>query len=441
VTAQAQIQAINAGGPVVRVLIPGFQGPTGVSAYQHAVSLGYTGSMAEWLVSLTGPQGLTGPAGTDGANFTLLEVDESDDPIFPETSVGGQGAYAAAIDTFYVCTEGGTPGTWEEAAGVAGSVFNVYNPLVNAAGPLADRDDFDAEPVGFPYLATDTQEVYVRQGAAGNWSDGIPFRGAAGNTVRSSNGPPSFLDGVDGDYNIDYANWDIYGPKTAGAWGAARSLDYPAEVAQAAAEDAQAAADAAQAAADAAQGTADVAQAASVPPSTVVYVAQSSAPAGWLKANGAQVSRTTYAALFAAVGTAFGAGDGSTTFNLPDLRGEFLRGWADGRAVDTGRAFAGFQDQAYLSHSHGVGDPGHAHGVGDPGHAHGYTRTDPTGSAPVNFGAQVGVTTTIAQPWVGTGAAGTGIWIGAAATGIWIGAAGGAETRPRNVALLAIIKF
>ncbi|WP_287956581.1 phage tail protein, partial [Snodgrassella sp.] len=55
------------------------------------------------------------------------------------------------------------------------------------------------------------------------------------------------------------------------------------------------------------------------------------APTGWLKANGAAVSRTTYANLFAAIGTKFGAGDGKTTFNLPDLRGEFIRAYDDGR--------------------------------------------------------------------------------------------------------------
>ena len=63
-----------------------------------------------------------------------------------------------------------------------------------------------------------------------------------------------------------------------------------------------------------------------VPTGTVAYIAASSAPGGWLKCNGAAVSRTTYAALFAAIGTTFGAGDGSTTFKLPDLRGEFVRG-------------------------------------------------------------------------------------------------------------------
>lgn len=75
-----------------------------------------------------------------------------------------------------------------------------------------------------------------------------------------------------------------------------------------------------------------------VPAGAVAHFAMSSPPAGWLKANGAAISRVTYAALFAAIGTAYGTGDGSTTFNLPDLRGEFLRSWDDGRGVDTGRA-------------------------------------------------------------------------------------------------------
>lgn len=75
----------------------------------------------------------------------------------------------------------------------------------------------------------------------------------------------------------------------------------------------------------------------------IAFFAKNTAPTGWLKANGAAVSRTTYAALFAAIGTTFGAGDGSTTFNLPDLRGEFLRGWDDGRGVDPGRTFASAQ--------------------------------------------------------------------------------------------------
>ena len=91
-----------------------------------------------------------------------------------------------------------------------------------------------------------------------------------------------------------------------------------------------------------------------VPSGTVLYFAGQTAPAGWLKANGAAVSRTAYAALFAAIGTTYGAGDGRSTFNLPDLRGEFIRGWDDGRGVDAGRVFGSAQAHALQSHQHGL---------------------------------------------------------------------------------------
>ena len=78
----------------------------------------------------------------------------------------------------------------------------------------------------------------------------------------------------------------------------------------------------------------------------VAFFARATPPSGWLKANGAAVSRTTYAALFAAIGTTFGAGDGRSTFNLPDLRGEFVRGLDDGRNVDAGRRLGTAQGDA-----------------------------------------------------------------------------------------------
>lgn len=78
----------------------------------------------------------------------------------------------------------------------------------------------------------------------------------------------------------------------------------------------------------------------------VCFFGMTTAPDGFLKANGAAISRTTFAALFAAIGTTWGAGNGSTTFNVPDLRGEFLRGFDDGRGVDSGRGFASFQSDA-----------------------------------------------------------------------------------------------
>lgn len=86
------------------------------------------------------------------------------------------------------------------------------------------------------------------------------------------------------------------------------------------------------------------------PAGAVQFFAMSTAPVGWVKANGAAVSRALYANLFAAIGTTFGAGDGENTFNLPDLRGEFLRGWDDGRGIDSGRTFGKWQTGTPISH-------------------------------------------------------------------------------------------
>lgn len=127
----------------------------------------------------------------------------------------------------------------------------------------------------------------------------------------------------------------------------------------------------------------------------------STAPAGWLKANGAAVSRTAYAALFAAIGTTYGVGDGSTTFNLPDLRGEFIRGWDDGRGVDSGRAIGSWQAQDIQPHTHSLPNKGHVNAVATP-----YISGADTSDA----------------AWA-TGSAGT------------------AETRPRSVAQLMCIKY
>ena len=62
------------------------------------------------------------------------------------------------------------------------------------------------------------------------------------------------------------------------------------------------------------------------PSGTVLPFAGTTAPDGWLTCDGTPISRTTYAALFTALGVAHGYGDNSTTFNLPDYRGRFLRG-------------------------------------------------------------------------------------------------------------------
>lgn len=118
------------------------------------------------------------------------------------------------------------------------------------------------------------------------------------------------------------------------------------------------------------QKLATTVQAALVPVASVLSFAGSSAPTGYLLCNGAAVSRSTYADLFAAIGITHGQGDGSTTFNLPDYRGRFMRGVSGsgitrdpdkaGRTAmatggNTGDNVGSLQDEAFKSHSHGFG--------------------------------------------------------------------------------------
>ncbi|MEQ8392362.1 MAG: phage tail protein, partial [Thalassospira sp.] len=85
---------------------------------------------------------------------------------------------------------------------------------------------------------------------------------------------------------------------------------------------------------------------------TVSAFAMPTPPEGWLVCDGSAVSRSEYAALFATVGTLWGHGDEVSTFNLPDLRGEFVRGFDDGRGVDAGREFASTQVDEFKQHDH-----------------------------------------------------------------------------------------
>lgn len=142
------------------------------------------------------------------------------------------------------------------------------------------------------------------------------------------------------------------------------------------------------------------------PPGAVVHFAMSTAPTGWLKANGATASRTTYSQLFTKIGTTFGAGDGSTTFVLPDLRGEFIRGFDDAKGTDPGRVFGSVQTDEFESHFHL--QSGYSSSTGGSGTTGSVLTTNPNGVANATNGT---------------------------------GLTGSTETRPRNIALLACIKF
>ncbi len=87
-----------------------------------------------------------------------------------------------------------------------------------------------------------------------------------------------------------------------------------------------------------------------IPSGAIMPFAMNGAPTGWLAADGTSVSTATYATLFAAIGYTYGGSGGS--FNLPDLRGEFIRGWDAGRGVDSGRVFGSAQTDQLKAHTH-----------------------------------------------------------------------------------------
>jgi len=150
------------------------------------------------------------------------------------------------------------------------------------------------------------------------------------------------------------------------------------------------------------------------PSGTIIQFAGTSAPTGYITCDGTAVSRTLYPNLFAAIGTTWGSGNGTTTFNIPDLRGAFLRGSGTSSLDPSSpRSVGSFQAEAFASHTHT-----------DSGHTH--TSYGPNTS---NIAAAAGQS----NPNFTTTATGTGF--------ANIQATGGAETRPDNYAVLYCIKF
>lgn len=115
-------------------------------------------------------------------------------------------------------------------------------------------------------------------------------------------------------------------------------------------------------------GTITIASAGANPAGAVIAFAGSAAPSGYLICDGSAVNRTTYASLYSAIGTTYGVGDGSTTFNLPDLRGRTIIGVGTGSGLSARTlASVGGEETHTLTTSE---MPSHNHGVNDPGHSH-----------------------------------------------------------------------
>ena len=178
---------------------------------------------------------------------------------------------------------------------------------------------------------------------------------------------------------------------------------------------------------------------AGVPSGSVFCMAVATVPSGYLECNGTAVSRTTYAALFAVIGTAYGTGNGSTTFNLPDLRGEFVRGFDNGRGVDNGRSIASSQGSQYGQHNHNV-SASSSSSVSDPGHKHNILYG--TGSFGGSSGAQTVRDSGTITNRMSTATTGISVSTSTSISQSNRGGTGNSsETRPRSIAMMYIIKF
>ena len=183
---------------------------------------------------------------------------------------------------------------------------------------------------------------------------------------------------------------------------------------------------------------------AGVPSGSVFCMAVATVPSGYLECNGAAVSRTTYAALFAIIGTNYGTGNGSSTFNLPDLRGEFVRGFDNGRGADSGRSIASSQGASNASHNHSISLSGTTSTKSLTGSVQRISETfNNSGSTTGVFSKQTGfgANFTPGAPDVND----TGAFSIDASHNHTFSASGtsgsqGSEARPRNVAMMYIIK-
>jgi microcystin-dependent protein len=165
-------------------------------------------------------------------------------------------------------------------------------------------------------------------------------------------------------------------------------------------------------------------QEALVPAGAVQAFAMNSAPSGWLSANGSNVSRSVYANLFAAIGTTYGAGNGSTTFTLPDLRGYFVRGTGTNSDGTAAGGFGQKLPDTLKSHTH----TGTTASAGNHNHT-------------INGNVIVGGGTGVGGSGTGQSASRDTTFAGAHTHSITTNATGDAETRPKNIPMLYCIKF
>lgn len=179
-----------------------------------------------------------------------------------------------------------------------------------------------------------------------------------------------------------------------------------------------------------------------IPVGSIFWSARNTVPPGYLTCNGSNVSRILYNKLFDAISVTYGSGDNVTSFTLPDLRGCFIRGHDSGRRLDfeSEREFGSYQADDNKLHNHGITQSVHSHGASQDAHQHTggayHPWPDLNDVAEQNqSGSRESVTkftdTNSVQPTVYIAGANANITINNT----------GSECRPKNIALLPIIKF
>lgn len=177
-----------------------------------------------------------------------------------------------------------------------------------------------------------------------------------------------------------------------------------------------------------------------LPAGAVMPFANNAVPTGWLAANGAELSKTTYATLFATIGTTYGetngaGGAGTTHFRAPDLRGVFVRGFDGGRGLDPSRTFGSYQGDGVIAHTHSGTTGGHSQD-----HTHGYA----SGAVwpETSYGnVPAGGSNAISRGLLARTTSGASVNHSHDIT-LWaMSPAGATETRPKNIAMLYCIKF
>ena len=180
-----------------------------------------------------------------------------------------------------------------------------------------------------------------------------------------------------------------------------------------------------------------------VPTGSVHVMATTTVPSGYLECAGQYISRTTYANLFAIIGTTWGT-NASTNFSLPDLRGQFVRGWANTSSVDSGRSFASSQSSQNLSHNHSYsGGSVSVSGANHRHNARGFSLQPSIASVGITLGSgqgyQIGYRTSDSGS-TGQAILDSGTLSMSGSVSLSINNNGGNESRPQNIAMMYVIK-